>query len=224
MSPVGCPLNVSPFTKGERALLQHPKECLLVVGLTLGRTVAFYTFTTYLQKFMVNTSGIDKPTVTLINFCALVIFVILQPLAGALSDRIGRRRLLMAFGIGGTMLIVPILTLLGTTKNPFIAFVLMLAGLLVVTGYTSINAIVKAELFPTNIRALGVGLPYALTVAIFGGTAEYLALWLKLAGKENLYFWYVSACVLISLVVYWRMRETSKASRLESEHLERVTQ
>lgn len=55
----------------------------------------------------------------------------------------------------------------------------MMVGLIIVTGYTSINAIVKAELFPTEIRALGVGLPYALTVAIFGGTAEFIALWLK---------------------------------------------
>ncbi|GAA0539253.1 MFS transporter [Saccharopolyspora thermophila] len=198
-----------------RALLQHPKECLLVVGLTLGGTVAFYTYTTYLQKFMVNTSGIDKSTVAWINFLALLVFLCLQPLAGALSDRIGRRWLLLGFGVCGTVLTVPLMTVLGGTQNPVLAFALMLAGLTIVSGYTSINAIVKAELFPTNIRALGVGLPYALTVAIFGGTSEYVALWLKQAGLENAYFWYVSGCVLISLLVYLRMRETSKDSRIE---------
>jgi MFS transporter, MHS family, alpha-ketoglutarate permease len=197
-----------------RALLQHPRECLLVVGLTLGGTVAFYTYTTYLQKFMVNTAGIDKGTVAWINFLALLVFLCIQPLAGALSDRIGRRWLLLAFGVCGTVLTVPIMTLLGSTRNPIGAFALMLAGLVIVTGYTSINAIVKAELFPTNIRALGVGLPYALTVAIFGGTAEYVALWLKQAGLEQAFFWYVSGCVLVSLLVYLRMRETSKDSRL----------
>ncbi|MEV4646125.1 MFS transporter [Saccharopolyspora sp. NPDC049357] len=199
-----------------KALLQYPRECLLVVGLTLGGTVAFYTYTTYLQKYMVNTGGIDKPTAAWINFFALLAFGVLQPLAGALSDRIGRRKLLMFFGVTGTLLTVPLMTVLGGTQNPYAAFLLMMGGLIIVTGYTSINAIVKAELFPTNIRALGVGLPYALTVAIFGGTSEYVALWLKQAGMESVFFYYVSGCVLISLLVYLRMRETSKDSRMGS--------
>ncbi|TCO53470.1 MFS transporter [Actinocrispum wychmicini] len=200
-----------------RLLLKYPKECLIVFGLTLGGTVAFYTYTTYLQKFMVNTSHIDKTTVTWINFIALAVFMGIQPLAGKLSDRVGRRPLLMFFGIAGTVVTVPLLTLLSHTKNPVVAFLLMTVALSIVTGYTSINAIVKAELFPTGIRALGVGLPYGLTVAIFGGTAEYVALGLKQAGVETLFYWYVSACILVSLVVYWTMRETSSASELEHE-------
>ncbi|MFI6094136.1 MFS transporter [Lentzea sp. NPDC051213] len=200
-----------------RALLKHPKECLLVVGLTLGGTVAFYTYTTYLQKFMVNTSKIDAATVSWINFGALLIFVVLQPIAGALSDRIGRRPLLLGFGVLGTLATVPLLSTLAKTSEAFPAFLLMLGGLVIVTGYTSINAIVKAELFPTNIRALGVGLPYALTVAIFGGTAEYVALWFKQAGMESVFFYYVAGCVLISLLVYGFMRETSKDSVLDED-------
>ncbi|MFD4672726.1 MFS transporter [Lentzea sp. NPDC058450] len=200
-----------------RALLKHPKECLTVVGLTLGGTVAFYTFTTYLQKFMVNTSGIDAATVSWINFAALLVFVVLQPLAGALSDRIGRRPLLLGFGVLGTLATVPLLSTLATTSAVIPAFLLMLGGLVIVTGYTSINAIVKAELFPTNIRALGVGLPYALTVAIFGGTAEYVALWFKQAGMESVFYYYVAGCVLISLLVYGFMRETSKDSVLDRD-------
>ncbi|NKE63486.1 MFS transporter [Lentzea sp. PSKA42] len=199
-----------------KALLKHPKECLLVVGLTLGGTVAFYTFTTYLQKFMVNTSKIDAATVSWINFAALLVFVVLQPVAGALSDRIGRRPLLLGFGVLGTLATVPLLSTLAKTSEAFPAFLLMLGGLVIVTGYTSINAIVKAELFPTNIRALGVGLPYALTVAIFGGTAEYVALWFKQAGMESVFFYYVAGCVLISLLVYGFMRETSKDSILDT--------
>ncbi|SEQ35261.1 MFS transporter [Lentzea albida] len=200
-----------------RALLKHPKECLTVVGLTLGGTVAFYTFTTYLQKFMVNTSHIDAATVSWINFAALLVFVVLQPLAGALSDRIGRRPLLLGFGVLGTLATVPLLSTLARTSEALPAFLLMLGGLVIVTGYTSINAIVKAELFPTNIRALGVGLPYALTVAIFGGTAEYVALWFKQAGMESVFFYYVAGCVLISLLVYGFMRETSKDSVLDRD-------
>lgn len=199
-----------------RVLGRHWRECLLVAGLTLGGTVAFYTYTTYLQKFMHLTSGIPNSTVTLINFAALVVFVALQPVMGSLSDRIGRRPLLLFFGIGGTVLTVPLLTLLASTRNPLGGFAVMLAGLVIVSGYTSINAIVKAELFPTGIRALGVGLPYALTVAIFGGTAEYIALALKTAGHESVFFSYVAGCVLISLLVYLSMRETSRNSPLDA--------
>ena len=199
-----------------RLLLQYPRECLLVVGLTLGGTVAFYTYTTYMQKFMINTSGLSKTTVAWINFAALVVFVVLQPIAGALSDRIGRRKLLMFFGIGGTVLTVPIMTTLAHTTNPLAAFGMM-GALVIITGYTSINSIVKAELFPTDIRALGVGLPYALTVAIFGGTAEIIALTLKKAGHESLFFWYVAGCVLISLITYCFMRETSEHSTIDGD-------
>ncbi|RFU70209.1 MFS transporter [Bacillus sp. V59.32b] len=200
-----------------RVLMKHPKAVLTVVGLTLGGTVAFYTYTTYIQKFMVNTVGLDKEVVSWINFIALLIFVVLQPLAGALSDRIGRRPLLMSFGILGTVLTVPIFMFMEQANNPFIAFLLMMLGLIIVTGYTSINAIVKAELFPTEIRALGVGLPYALTVAIFGGTAEFIALWLKNIGVESLFYFYVAGCIAISFIVYWRMAESSKVSQIEAE-------
>ena len=206
-------------TTGERgtlrALAKYPKEIALVVGLTLGGTVAFYTFATYSQKFLENTAHIPRRTVTIVLFSAILVAAILQPLAGKLSDRIGRRPLLMFFGIGGTLLTVPIMTIMGSTRNPVGAFFLVLAGLVVVAGYTSINAIVKAELFPTKIRAIGVGLPYAMTVAIFGGTAELIAQALKSAGHESVFFYYVAGCVLVSLIVYGTMRETSKTSELE---------
>lgn len=200
-----------------RALMKHPKAVLTVVGLTLGGTVAFYTYTTYLQKFMVNTVGLPKEVVSWINFVALLIFVVLQPIAGLLSDKIGRRPLLMTFGILGTLLTAPIFFFMEKTTEPIVAFLLMMVGLIIVTGYTSINAIVKAELFPTEIRALGVGLPYALTVAIFGGTAEFIALWLKSIGMESLFYFYVAGCIAISFITYWRMAESSKTSQIEAE-------
>ncbi|MGV9820287.1 MFS transporter [Nocardia xishanensis] len=205
-----------------RVLLKYPRECLLVVGLTLGGTVAFYTYTTYMQKFMINTSGISKGTVAWINFAALLVFVVLQPLAGGLSDKIGRRKLLIFFGVSGTLLTVPIMTVLAHTSNPVAAWGLMMVALLIITGYTSINAIVKAELFPTKIRALGVGLPYALTVAIFGGTAEMIALALKKAGMESVYFYYVAGCIALSLVTYYFMRETSAESTIDADDEERA--
>jgi MHS family alpha-ketoglutarate permease-like MFS transporter len=200
-----------------RVLLSYPRECLTVVGLTLGGTIAFYTFTTYMQKFMINTAGLPKEQVTWINFVALMIFVAIQPVIGALSDRIGRRPILIAFGIGATLCTVPLLTAVSHASSALSAFGLMLIGLVIVSGYTSINAVVKAELFPARIRALGVGLPYALTVAIFGGTTEYVALGLKNIGHESWFFFYVAGCGLISLLVYIFMGESSRRSYLERE-------
>lgn len=200
-----------------RALMKYPKAVLTVVGLTLGGTVAFYTYTTYLQKFMVNTVGLHKEVVSWINFVALLVFVVLQPLAGMLSDRVGRRPLLIGFGILGTLLTVPLFMIMEHMRDPFVAFLLMLAGLIIVTGYTSINAIVKAELFPTEVRALGVGFPYGLTVAVFGGTAEFIALWFKSIGSESLFYYYVAVCIALSFIVYWRMGESSRISRIEAE-------
>lgn len=202
--------------KGQlRELLRYPKAVLTVMGLTLGGTIAFYTYTTYLQKFMINTTGLPKQTVTWINFAALFIFMLLQPFAGALSDKIGRKPLLFWFGGLGTVFTVPIFLALAQTKSAWVAFFLMLAGLIIVTGYTAINAIVKAEMFPTEIRALGVGLPYGLTVAVFAGTAEYVALYLKNAHHESVFFVYVATVIFISLLVYWRMADTKSTSKLD---------
>ncbi|MCD6066140.1 MAG: alpha-ketoglutarate transporter [Bacteroidetes bacterium] len=200
-----------------RALLQHPKAVLTVVGLTLGGTLAFYTYTTYMQKFLVNTVHLSKETSTLLSFLSLLIFALLQPVFGSLSDRIGRKPLLIGFGIAGTICTVPLLTALSHTQSPVFAFMLLLIALIIVSGYTSINAVVKAELFPAEVRALGVGLPYALTVAIFGGTAEYLALWFKEANHESYFYWYITGCIAVSLIVYVSMQDTKKTSELNKD-------
>ena len=193
------------------ALMRHPREVMVVIGLTLGGTVAFYTYTTYMQKFMVNTVGLTKDASTLVSAAALFIFMCLQPLMGSLSDRIGRRPLLIAFGILGTFCTVPILSTMAATRDPLVA------ALVIVSGYTSINAVVKAELFPASVRALGVGLPYAIANSLFGGTAEYVALWFKSNGTESLFYWYVSGCIACSLLVYAFMPDTRSTSKIETE-------
>lgn len=199
-------------------LLKHPKAVLTVIGLTLGGTLAFYTYTTYMQKFLVNTMHMSKEQSTLMSFATLFVFACLQPVFGALSDKIGRRPLLIGFGVAGTLFTVPLLTLLSQTTSQLQAFLLLMFALVIVSGYTSINAIVKAELFPAQIRALGVGLPYALTVAIFGGTAEYIALWLKEIKHENYYYWYITICIFISLLVYVLMKDTKVESELDQDN------
>jgi MHS family alpha-ketoglutarate permease-like MFS transporter len=196
---------------------RHPRAVFQVVGLTLGGTVAFYTYSTYMQKFLVNTVGLTKDQSTLLTFSSLLIFALLQPAFGLLSDRIGRRPLLIGFGVLGTLCTVPLLTTLSGTKDQFQAFGLLMAALLIVSGYTSINAVVKAELFPARVRALGVGLPYALTVAIFGGSAEYVALSLKEAGYESVFYWLVTGCIFVSLLVYLFMKDTRDTSLIERE-------
>lgn len=203
-----------------KALAKHPKAVFTVIGLTIGGTLAFYTFTTYMQKFLVNTSGFSKSAATLISTLTLAVFMVIQPLFGLLSDKVGRKPLLIGFGILGTLCTIPIMTLLSHTKDVWIAFALILCALVIVSGYTSINAVVKAELFPANVRALGVGFPYAIAVSLFGGTAEYIALWFKNEHHAQWFYWYVTVCVGLSLILYVTMNDTRKHSKMEDEQSE----
>jgi MHS family alpha-ketoglutarate permease-like MFS transporter len=202
----------APRSSSANLFRDHPKEALLVMALTAGGTLAFYAYTTYMQKFLVNTSGFDRQTASQVMTVALFLFMCLQPLSGALSDRIGRKPVMATFGILGVLLTVPIFTALETASDPIAAFVLVGAALIIVTGYTSINAVVKAELFPAHIRALGVALPYAIANTMFGGTAEYVALWFKDQGMERGFYWYVTGMIALSLIVYLSMRDTRKHS------------
>ena len=197
-----------------KALMRYPREVLVVVGLTMGGTTAFYTYTTYMQKFLKLSVGLTDNQTTFVTAGSLVFALILQPLYGALSDRIGRKPLLIWFGVTGTLFTIPLLYSLQATKSVLVAFLLICAAWLIVAGYTSINAVVKAELFPTHVRATGVGLPYAVTVSIFGGTAESIALWFKSIGHENWFYFYLTAIIFTSLLVYVAMRDTQRHSAI----------
>ena len=198
-----------------RVLLQYRKQVLLSIGISIGGTVAFYTFTIYLQKYMVNTAGFPRDRATLIATTGLMIYMVFQPIFGWLSDIVGRKPVLLIFGVGGTLLTVPIMQTLGVVHDSGTALLLNLAGLLILSGFSSIHWLVKSELFPTEIRALGVGLPFAIVSSVMGGTTEWVALRLKDAGQENYFFYYVSACAAVSLVTYIVMPETKTASTLE---------
>ncbi len=207
----------TPRSSGVNLFRDHPRQAFLVMALTAGGTLAFYAYTTYMQKFLVNTSGFGRETASQVMTAALFVFMCLQPLSGAISDRVGRKPVMITFGLLGMIFTVPIFVALETVQSPVAAFGLVMAALVIVTGYTSINAVVKAELFPAHIRALGVALPYALANTLFGGTAEYVALWLKDQGLERGFYYYVAAMIGLSLIVYVRMRDTKKHSLIEED-------
>ncbi|USI74216.1 MFS transporter [Sphingomonas morindae] len=196
---------------------RHRRETALVLALTAGGTLAFYAYSIYMQKFLANTAGLPPAVASAIMAWALLLYALLQPAFGALSDRIGRKPLLLGFSIGGALLTVPVFTLLETVRSPLIAFALVMLLLLLVSGYTAINAVVKAELFPAAIRATGVALPYAIANALFGGTAEYVALCFKNSGLERGFYWYVAGMVALSGLVYARMRDTRDASLITED-------
>lgn len=197
--------------------LQFPRETLAIMGLTAAGSLGFYAYTTYMLKFLVNTTGFSKPLAGAVNLATLACFMLVQPLFGALSDRVGRKRMLaIAFG-GGALASVPVFTLIGATDSWMTAFVLILAALVIQSAYTSISAVVKAELFPAHVRALGVALPYALANAMFGGTAEYVALWFKSIGHESGFYWYVAGMMVMALVVSLLLRDTQKTSLIHED-------
>lgn len=197
-----------------RLMAENWRAMLVVVGITVGGTSAFYTYTTYMQKFLKLSVGLSEDQTTMVTAASLLFAIMLQPLYGMLSDRIGRRPLLIAFGVLGTVGTVPLLTTLHDTRSAGLALLLVCLAWTIVSGYTAVSAIVKAELFPTGIRAIGVGLPYALTAAIFGGSVDAVALSFKNAGFEAGFYWYATACIAVSLVVYLLLPETRTGSAM----------
>jgi MHS family alpha-ketoglutarate permease-like MFS transporter len=196
-------------------LRNHPRAVMIVLAFTMGGSLYFYTFTTYMQKYLVNTAHMDATVVTFVMTVVLILYMLLQPVFGALSDVIGRKNNMILFTALGALCAPPLLFALASVASPYAAFILVLLALVIASFYTSISGVVKAELFPTEVRALGVGLSYAVANALFGGTAEYVALWLKSAGHEPWFAWYVAGMVAIGLAASLIMPDTRKYGYLE---------
>ena len=201
-----------PAGKGDdagslKALMKHPRAMLTVMALSAAGAVTLYTFTTYMQKYLVNTAGMDVTAASRIMLIVTFAFLLLQPILGILSDRIGRRTNLLIFSGGMTLFAVPLLGAIGKAQTMWTAGLLVFAALAIMSFYTSVSGLFKAELFPASVRALGVGLGHAIASAIFGGTAEYAALLLKQMGHEQAFAWYVSAICAVAFVVALRMKE-----------------
>lgn len=189
-------------------LRERPKQVALVFGLSIGSNVSFYAFTTYMQKFLVASAGFAKSDASLVCSAALIFYIVIQPILGGLSDKIGRKPLLYWAWIAGIFATVPLFTAIGASTSMMSAFLLICVAYLIISGSSATSAVVKAELFPPHVRALGVGLPYAVSQAIFGGTAESVALGFKAAGIESAFFWYVSGAMAIALVTTFFLPET----------------
>ncbi|WP_313490925.1 MFS transporter [Dermacoccus nishinomiyaensis] len=205
----GAAAGTSTENKGSLGLLfrEYWRPFIVVVGLTIGGTTSFYVYTTLMQSYMKKVAGLDADTVSIVNLCALTVFMIVQPLYGLLSDRIGRRTMLLIFGVGSLIITWPVLGAIRSVESGLAAFGLQMFALLIVAFYTSVNAVAKAELFPTRVRALGVGLGYGLANAVFGGTAPYIGTWFASHGNEKGFRVYLLACVAVSLAVYlWGLR------------------
>lgn len=198
-----------------RTLLNHKQAFITVLGFTAGGSLIFYAFTTYMQKYLVNTIGMTKVTASGVMTVALLVYACLQPVFGLLSDRIGRRTSMLWFGALATICTAPIFFALRGVTSPVLACLLIIAALAIVSLYTSISGLIKAEMFPMEVRALGVGLSYAVANAIFGGSAEYVALWFKQAGMEQNFYWYVSAMCAIAFAVAYRMPDPGKSGLLK---------
>ena len=205
-----------------RGVFAYPRSFFVVLGITACGSLSFYAFTTYMQKYLVNTAGFDARHATEIMTGALFCFMVLQPAFGAIADRIGRRTSMLVYSILLMIVTVPVFNALSHASSMAGAFLLIMVAMVCVSFYTSISGLLKAELFPMHVRALGVGLSYALANAIFGGTAEYVALWFKQAGHESTFYWYVVGMAVIALIATLFMPDTRSRGYLTANDTSRL--
>ena len=193
-----------------KGLLPHKRAVALVIAFTIGGSLYFYTFTTYMQKFLVFSVGLSAKEASFVMTAALIGFMLCQPLFGLLADRLGIKIHMLLFSGLGMCLVVPLLYSLQSAHDVFSIFLLIFSGLVIASFYTPIAGIVKAELFPPAVRALGVGLPYAIGNAMFGGTAEYVALLFRSHHMEEYFFFYVALILAISFIASLLMPNLKK--------------
>lgn len=188
---------------------RYPAKTFQILGITLGPAVAFYTWTAYIPTYAVTAGGIDKGQALTAATVSLVVFAIAQPLAGMLSDRIGRKPLMLVYAVGFIAVTVPLLGAIGGSVRSLI--LVQVTGLLLLSCTTAIAAAVGVEIFPARVRVSGISVPYALSVAIFGGTAPMIATALQSAGHAGWFGWYVVACTAVTLITILTLRETHRA-------------
>jgi MHS family alpha-ketoglutarate permease-like MFS transporter len=198
-------------------VVRHPRQTAAILILSSGGGLAFYCFTTYMQKYLTNSGHFSPASATRISAGSLVVFLVAQPVMGWIGDMVGRTRLMAAGFALGALSVYPIMTALARTREPLVALLLVCAALVFLTGYTAVNAVVKAELFPTRVRALGVALPYAVANALFGGTAEYVALDFKQGHLERGFFIYVAVIMGVAAVTALLMGDPKRLGLIDED-------
>lgn len=178
---------------------------LRVIGMTSLGSITFWTITSYLPSHAHQT-GISANGVFGASTCALLIFLFLQPLTGWLSDRIGRKPLLIGYSAGFVLLGYPLVAGI-TIGNAVTLFWIMLLGLTVFSGYSAISAAFLAEQFPTRVRSTGVGIAHNVSSALFGGTAPYLLARLTTSGHSSWFAAYMILTALVSGALFLRIPE-----------------
>lgn len=198
-------------------LKQHWKTFLLVVGYTSAGSLTFYVVTVYSKTYLTNI-GIDGKTVGFIMTTALFVFMLAQPFFGMLSDRIGRRTSMLTFSLLSAIFIYPVMVtgMRSFADSPVIITLLLIFLMMLLSFYTSISGLVKAEMFPPHVRALGVGFSYAVGNALFGGSAPSVALIFKDAGIENIFFVYV--IIMLIICFFCSLALPKKPKYLEHDH------
>ncbi|WP_208431378.1 MFS family transporter [Bartonella doshiae] len=198
-------------------LTKHRKAFLTIACFASGGSLTFYTCTTYMQKYLITTTGFDKHTATTIMTVALFVFILFQPLFGFLADKIGTKTLLIIWSILSALFTFPGLILIGNTHNTWVALSVIIGLLCIMSMYTSISGVVKSAMFPASVRALGVSLSHAIGNAIFGGSAEYVALGLKNIGHESLFYFYITAVIIMAFIALLFVPDMSKGGYLQNE-------
>ncbi|MFC9978858.1 MFS transporter [Gordonia sp. NPDC127522] len=183
-------------------VLNYWRPLLVCFLVTIGGTIAFYTYSVNAPAIVKTAYEDHGRTGTWINLIGLIFLMVLQPIGGMISDKVGRKPVLIFFGVGGVLYTYVLITYLPQTTSVATSLTLLAIGYIILTGYTSINAIVKAELFPSHVRALGVGLGYALANSAFGGTAPLIYQAAKNGGHVPWFIAYVTVVIAVSLMVY----------------------
>ncbi|GAA4662881.1 MFS family transporter [Bartonella pachyuromydis] len=200
-------------------LRNHRKAFFLVIGFTAGGSLTFYTYTTYMQKYLITTTGFDKHTATTIMTAALFVFMLLQPAFGFLADKIGTKTSLLMWSVLSIIFTIPGLKMIAGTNDTWTALLIIIGMLCIMSFYTSISGIVKAEMFPTSVRAMGVGLSYAIANALFGGSAEAVALGLKDIGYETVFYFYITGMMIIAFIAVALMPDARKTGYLQRDDI-----
>lgn len=187
-------------------LQRHPKSVGQLVAFTLLSTLCYYTFFSALTPFAVNARGAEAGDVFIALSIGTALFVALQYPFGALSDRFGRKPQMLFWSAAIAILIVPLSYLIGPGLGKLV--VVFCVGLGLYALLSSIAPAIMSEVFPTELRALGIGAWYNLTVATFGGTAPLVIEWLADIGAPTAFFWYVATGAVIAFVAILTLKET----------------